>query len=441
MTSKKTSARRLAVTILSKWLHSNGHIDHIRDEALKTVPDMDERERALLTELVYGVVRNQQELNTVLASSVHGNIDKMQHKLKAILWLGLYQLTYLDKIPVHAAVDESVSLAKEFFGAGPAGLVNAVLRRAAGEEPKRPVDAFDAPKGPMALWKRQWVNNWGEEKARELIQFFADIPPIGLRRNLVETETDEEWHEILKSEGVTELLLIDNWPGYVYVKGVRPDSLPSFEKGITTAQDPAAGIAPAALDPQPGESVLDLCAALGGKTAVIWERMKREGSVLAIDRSMKRNRITREGLKRLGHTGVKVETGDVMMINEKGYDRVLIDVPCSGTGVSHRRPDLLIKRVPLQDSHLPKLQRKLLERAAKAVKPGGVLVYSTCTLEASENEQRVKIFERKFADEFVREELPEAIPERWRKDTGIAATWPPIDKVDGAFVVRWRRNL
>ncbi len=438
MNKQTSNPRKVAVDILADWQTGPQPIDQIRDRALAKVTFSDDRDRALVTELVYGVVRNVTEIDQKLSGIVTSPLDKMQIKLLTILRLGMYQIFYLDRIPNHAIVDESVKLAKDEFGPGAGGLVNAVLRRAAGEEPQRPVDAFDAPSGPLRNWRNHWEQNWGEEKTRELIEHFKNIPPVGLRRNLLKTESVEEWHEILKKEGV-DFTTVDGWPNYVYVKRVQPGELPSFKAGITTVHDPAAGMSPYILDPQPGESILDLCSAPGGKTALIWELMQGKGSLLSVDRSMKRNKLTREGLKRLGHTDVKVQTEDAMTWKGGPFDRVLIDVPCSGSGTAHRRADLLVKRSPLQVGQMVKLQRSLLDHAREMVKVGGILVYSTCSLEPEENQKRMSFFEKKWAGSFEREEIPAVIPEAWRDEAKYAATWPPRDHVDGAFAVRWRR--
>ncbi|MDP8205072.1 MAG: 16S rRNA (cytosine(967)-C(5))-methyltransferase RsmB [Candidatus Electryonea clarkiae] len=436
--------RKIAVKIIEKWLDSNKNIDNIRDQYLNDNSLKDDRDRALVNEIIFGVIRNNGDLNQKMDILVQSDVKKMQNRLKAILLTSLYQIFYLDRVPAYAIIDESVNLTREIMGEKPTGLVNAVLRKATKMEKQdgqtvRPVNAFYAGVGILSQWRNKWVQQWGEEKTDELIQFFGNIPSTGLRRNRLKTNDDKSWIEILVSEGV-EPEGIPGWDGYAYAKKIRPSTLPSFEKGLTTVQDPGAGLAIKALDPQPGENILDLCCAPGGKTALIWEIMQGEGTLTGVDKSMKRNKLTREGLKRLGHEGVKVISEDVVSFSEGEFDRVLIDVPCSGTGVAHRRADLLLKRPPLRVFEISKLQRKLLEHAARRVKPGGVLVYSTCSLEPDENEKRAQITEKKLGNDFERDELSDTIPAIWKLDKGEAATWPPRDKVDGAYVVRWRRT-
>ncbi len=431
--------RRVSVEIISHWQHTGGKIDQIRDRFLGDDGLRDERDRAMVTEIVYGIARRRDELDGILDKLVDAGIGKMQHRLLAILRVGLYQILHLDRVPAHAAVNEAVSQAHELVGEGAGGLVNAVLRRAIAEAGMRPSDGFYLDGGPLRRWRVKWTDQWGEEKTNSMISFLSRIPSVGLRRNRLKCDSDDQWSKILGDEGV-EGEKVAEWPGYLYVRGTRPSELPSFKDGITTVQDAAAGIAPLVLDPKPGENVLDLCCAPGGKSALIWELMGGDGRLVAIDKSMKRNRLTREGLARMGHDGIDVVAADAMKMEEGIFDRVLIDVPCSGTGVAHRRPDILINRSPLRINQLCKIQGSLLEKAAARVKLGGVLVYSTCSLEPEENGERVMAFEKRFGDQFEREQLPEEIPKKWRRDTGIAATWPPDDSVDGAFVVRWRRE-
>jgi len=440
MSQPVENAREVIVNILAEWHKSDQKIDTVRDSFLTNKSTLDERDRGLVTEVTYGVVRNITAIDEELNELVTADLEKMQHRLLAILRSGLYQIRFLDRIPNHAAANEAVNLSKKMYGIKASGLVNAVMRKAAGKkmETKRAVDAFYVEGSHLNIWRTKWLEKFGEEKTDELIHHFEKIPPFALRRNLLKTSSDKEWHEILKKEGV-EFDLIEGWPGYVYTTRTNPANLPSFQQGITTVQDPAAGLAVHALNPQPGENILDLCCAPGGKTAHIWERMNGEGSLTAVDKNMKRNHLTREGLQRLGHEGVNVLSDDVMKMDFGSYDRVLIDVPCSGTGVAHRRADLLMKRHPLKVLKLGQMQRSLLEHASKMVKVGGVLVYSTCSLENEENSKRRAGFNKKYPGEFKMEELPAGIPENWILQEGEAATWPPRDSVDGAYVVRWRR--
>jgi 16S rRNA (cytosine967-C5)-methyltransferase len=167
--------------------------------------------------------------------------------------------------------------------------------------------------------------------------------------------------------------------------------------------------------------------------------MKATGQLITIDHGEERQRRTKESMERLGHHGVQVVTADVLEVEMEPGDRVLIDVPCSGTGVAHRRADLAARRGPEDVPPLVLLQRALLDRAADLVKPGGVLVYSTCSLEPEENGRTAKAFEKRHGGRFVRFEAPESLWPEWLTGVGEAMTWPPRDDMDGSYSVRWQR--
>lgn len=440
MAKQSQNPRKVAVDILARWAQTGGKIDEIRDHALERTNVADQRDRALVTELVYGVVRHYDEIQDVLKKTVRADLDKMQADLRAILQCGVYQLLHLDRIPEHAAVNESVNLARSRYGQKAAGMVNGVLRGV--QRKKGEIVPASWESGNLALWRAKWEAQWGTEKAQQLIEFYKSArPTIPLRRNLLRTESDREWREILKQEHI-ETVLVDGWPGYVYVKSrVKPATLRSFKQGKTTVQDPATGISVHLLDPQPGDRVLDLCCAPGGKSAHIWERMRGNGSVTAVDKSARRNEKTREALVRMRHKAIQVLDEDVLEYEAEPFDRVLVDVPCSGTGVAHRRADLLARRGPGDVKEIAELQEKLLLKAASLVKPGGILVYSTCSLEPEENRLRAEWFDRTMSGTFERAALPKGLLKSWVLGPGEAGTWPPEHHVDGAFAVRWRRII
>ena len=436
MSGPETTPRRAAAMILQRWAHGGGTIDRLRDDFLKKQSVWEERDRALLTELTYGVVRNLSALDRELEGFLSKGINSLDSSLLAILRVGLYQLRFLDRIPAHAAVDEAVQFTKEVRGKKSAGMVNAVLRRAVREA--KPDSKSASSEETYSEWRVKWADQWSDGKADELIRFYSVHPPVGLRRNLLRTASDEEWLSILRSEGVDPQPL-PHRPGFAYARAVRPSNLASFQDGRTTVQDPAAGIPVELLDPQPGERVLDLCGAPGGKAALIWEKMRGEGSLVSVDRDEQRTERIREGLQRLGHDSVEVIASDILDLEIAPGDRVLIDVPCSGTGVAHRRADLAARRSPADLVQMTLLQANLLDRAAELVKPGGVLVYSTCSLEPEENQRRAADFDRRFEGRFIRGQVGDGIQPEWIVGQGEVMTWPPRDGMDGSYSVRWTK--
>jgi len=431
--------RDLAADVLVRWSKREGTIDQLRDKVFAEAGEWDDRDRSLFTEITYGVVRNIRSLDAELAKLLKAGVAATDPYLLAILRAGIYQIRYLDRVPAHAVVSEAVTYAKKVKGDRAGGLVNAVLRRALREGvPSELKSGGETGSDAYAEWRVKWEGQWGKDKTDSLVLFYSTVPPLGLRRNLLRTESDEQWFEMLKAEGVKADPL-EAWPGYAYTRGIRPDSLPSFKSGLTTVQDPGAGVPVAMLDPQPSERILDLCGAPGGKAALIWEKMGGQGELISIDRNEKRTARTREGLDRMGHTAVQVMTADILELEIEPGDRVLIDVPCSGTGVAHRRADLAARRGPEEVHALSSLQANLLEAAAKLVKSGGILVYSTCSLEPEENSRRARAFDSSFEEQYVRGEVPATVHEKWVTGPGEALVWPPRDRMDGSYSVRWRR--
>ena len=452
---------------------------------------MSAKDRALCQELVFGCVRWQAALDWLIAQKTNGR--RQPSGLQNLLRLGLYQIFWLDRIPPHAAVHETVELAKR-LGFGPqAGFVNAILRgylRAVDNTQKILAD-LKIP-NPAVGWSHpqwlveKWRKRFGAEPARQLLEWnntppqtFARVNALKFRsRRREEAQTSKSAignrqsaisQSLLTSAATTELretgdllarwrdenveydFVRRNWldENLVFELKWHPplDSLESFRQGWFYIQDPGTLLAVAELNPQPGEIILDLCAAPGGKTTYIAQRMNNDGKIVACDVSDGRLKLLRENCARLGATCVepcssrgneapikKSAIGDrqsaidqsllTSAAMDRKFDRVLVDAPCSNTGVLRRRVDLRWRISPAEISCLRQTQLGLLRLAAPKLKPGGVLVYSTCSLEPEENAEVVKDFLREhknFRLESERELLPFT------------------NNVDGAFVAQMRK--
>jgi 16S rRNA (cytosine967-C5)-methyltransferase len=387
-------------------------------------------DRRLCQEIVYGVVRWQAALDWLIARKTNGREQKSA--LQNLLRLGLYQIFWLDRIPDHAAVHETVELARAGGFGAQAGFVNAVLRgylREADQTKKlladlkifQPALGWSHPEWLVARWQK----HFGGEHARQLLEWNNTPPKIFARVNTLKTDAGKlvgQWREenvaydFVRRERLEENLVFE-------LKSHPPlTSLASFRNGWFYIQDPGTLLAGCKLGAQPGETILDLCAAPGGKTTFIAQLMQNHGRIVACDVSEERLKLIRENCARLG--AACVETILPSTLNSQpstGFDRVLIDVPCSNTGVMRRRVDLRWRISPEEILRLQKTQLDLLKLAASKLKPGGVLIYSTCSLEPEENSEVVEQFlrERKnFTWEGKQELLPFA------------------DNVDGAFVAR-----
>ena len=405
---------------------------HLENELGRT--PLPPKDRALCQELVYGVVRWQSALDWLIARKTGDREQKPA--LQLLLRLGLYQLFWLDRVPDHAAVHQTVEMARE-AGFGPqSGFVNAILRgclreRDALEQQLTELKRTDPARGyshPEWLWQR-WQARWGAEKATQLMAWNNTPPHAFARVNTLQTDPGtllQHWRE---KDNVEYDLFLRDWVGENLCFELKAllslARVESFQKGWFYVQDPSTLMAVRMLDPQPGEIILDLCAAPGGKTTFMAQIMQNQGRIVACDSAPERLKLLRENCVRLGATCVEphpLRPADAAPI--RLFDRVLVDAPCSNTGVMRRRVELRWRLRLEEIRQLASLQRELLAQAAAQVKPGGVLVYSTCSLEPEENSAVVTAFlaaQPGFKLETSRELLPFA------------------DGADGAFAARLRR--
>lgn len=380
--------------VLRRQADGAGWLEELFDQAVAK-SSLAPVDRALAQEIAFGVVRWQATLDWLIARRTAGRTQKSL--LQILLRVGLYQLFWLDRVPDHAAVHETVQLARQ-LGFGPqSGFVNAVLRgclreRETIERELESLKARDLPAGyshPRWLCER-WEMRWGGDKLRALLEWNNTPPAVYARVNTLKA-TPEKLAEQFAKEGVLFTPRTFDWAseGLVFELRSHPGlaGLPSFQSGFFYVQDPSTLLAVHELDPQPGEAVLDLCAAPGGKTTLIAQRMENRGAVVARDADPHRLVLVRENCDRLGATCVRVEqsppaadTGELAL-----YDRILVDAPCSNTGVMRRRVELRWRVQPAEIERLRATQLGLLQQAARQLKPGGTLVYSTCSLEPEEN--------------------------------------------------------
>ncbi len=425
--------REIAASVLARRRTGGEFTETLLEHALATA-GLSSADRGLCHELVFGVVRWQATLDWLIAQKTQGRPQKPG--LQDLLRLGLYQIFWLDRIPDHAAVHETVEMAK-CAGYGPqSGFVNAVLRAFLREAiPTKVLLANLKITQPAVGWSQpewlvtRWLNRWGEEPLRSLLEWNNTPAKLYARLNTVRTDAGklvEQWRE----ENVEYDFLNRDWTGenLVFELKAHPPlaALESFRQGGFYIQDPSTLLAARELDPLPGELVLDLCAAPGGKTTFIAQLMKNEGRIIAADTAETRLKLVRENCSRLGITCVETVSTPPQSPNAPLFDKILVDAPCSNTGVLRRRVDLRWRILPEEIARLRATQLGLLRQAAALLKPGGVLVYSTCSLEPEENGEVVSQFLSAGADfklERQRDLLPFA------------------DGVDGAFVARLVRSL
>ena len=425
--------REIAARVLRERERAADYVENLLEGQLG---ELSPEDRGLCLELVYGVIRWQRTLDWLVALKTQGRTQK--ETLRLLLRLGLYQMFWLDRVPDHAAVNETVALARQ-LGCGPqSGFVNALLRGYARERDatRARLEVLKASEPALGFshpdWLCQrWEKRWGADKLRLLLAWNNTPPRTFARLNTLKTNAGrliEQWRQ----EGVDYDFVRRDWlpENLVFELKSHPPlaGLPSFQQGGFYVQDPGTLLSVRLLDPRPGESILDLCAAPGGKTTAIAQWMEDRGRVVAEDLNTARLGLLRENCARLGVRSVEVRTRSPIIVPEltAPADRVLVDAPCSNTGVLRRRVDLRWRIRPEEIVRLRAAQRDLLHDAALQTRPGGVLVYSTCSLEPEENGDVTREFLAAHPD-FELEHERELLPFE--------------DGVDGGYVAKCARRL
>jgi len=465
------SARMIALSLLMESVKSEEGVDILLDRALAQC-SFDSRERALTVELAYGVLRRLATIDWRLEPVLDKPLPRLPLAVQMVLRLGTYQLLFLDRIPQSAAVNESVNLARAItgtLGRDWSGFVNAVLR-ALLRHPPQPWPSMDtdaahafAVRYSVPSWlSRRWVERLGVGSAEMACEGVSVAPPLTLRVNQLIT-TREAFLETLAQVGIAAKPTSVSPFGIVLEEGGSVPSLPGFREGAFYVEDEAAQLIPPLLDPQPGDIVLDTCAAPGGKSTHLADLMHNKGTIYAVDRKGDRLDLLRSNCRRLGVQIVVPIVGDIRqplewvpMIETAGYpsvnkarlgepciDRILVDAPCSGLGVLRRHPEAKWRKGEQALLRHQALQCQILESVAPCLRPGGVLVYSTCSTEPEENEDVIERFCRVHA-EFKREPVVPWLPPAAQKfvtEQGALSTVGNRFSMDGFYAARLRKVL
>jgi len=385
-----SNPRAAACRLLQKIYAARGYANLALDAELSRAR-LSPEDKALCAALVYGVIERRRTLDYQLEHLLEQPLERLPAITLAALRMGLYQLFFMDKIPAHAAINESVELTKQSKAHYTAKLVNAVLRKAQGRGLMLPEGDGDyarsiryaCPEWLCSLWRK----SYGDEVAKALLAATLDNARVVLRANTLRISA-EELREQLGGERVQEC------PEAIALqKAGDVRRLQGFAEGLFHVQDTAAQLCCKALDPQPGELIFDLCAAPGGKSFTIAQMMQNQGKIIALDLHPHRLKLVTEGAKRLGITCIEAKAGDASdprtlsrTLPQLGKaDRILCDVPCSGLGIIRKKPDIR-EKMPQELDKLPEMQYAILSGGADCLRPGGTLVYATCTLNPAENE-------------------------------------------------------
>lgn len=406
------------------------------------------RDAALASRLVYGTVQNEMLLDWYLRHFSSVRLKKIAPRVRTCLRMGLYQLILMDKIPSHAAVDETVALVRRYCRADgrTVSFANAVLRHAADAVQNGSLPVLDCPdkESYYALryshpeWLvRLWSEQFGQKMAGQLCQADNADTPVSVRVNLLKT-TPEAACAALENAGMT-VQVHPAFDDMLLCTGGDAAATPAFQAGEITVQDAASALAASVADPKPGDTVLDCCAAPGGKSFAMAGHMQGRGSVTSCD--IYEHKLTRiqEGAQRLGLTNIQTALQDASVTrNEwKGTaDVVLCDVPCSGLGIIRKKPEIRYND-PAELENLPALQAKILQNCAQYVKDGGTLVYSTCTILQRENEDVVRAF---LAANPQFEAVPWEHKACGMREDGMVTLLPPVHQTDGFFIAKLRKK-
>lgn len=432
----------MAVEVVARSLSGSAFADELIMEYLRDAR-LSDRDRGLVLEIVNGTLRWKIQLEFLLDLLIAKGLRSNALKLQGILLTGLYQLRFLDRIPPYACVSESVDIAKRLGGKGWGTFVNGVLRNYLRSAQSSPDQKYsDDPDLDLSIryshpqWLiKKWLVEFGPEATTRLCEFNNDRPPVSLRvvsgrisvSELEKRLTASGFH-CEPSQYFDDFLRLTKSQGLV--------ETPEYGQGFFAIQDESTALASLVLAPEPGDTVLDLCSAPGGKACHIAQLLGNKGEVVAGDISEKRLQRVLDNARRLQIKNISTVVLDATNVpTGTKYDKVIVDAPCSGLGVLSRRVDLRWNREPKQIDGLAVQQQRLLKQAAKCVKAGGTLVYSTCTMETRENEGVVTAFLEQHSD-FELDLRPIPRFERFRTGDGFWKTLPFRDKIDGMFVAR-----
>ncbi len=434
----KVSAREVALKALYKIEQERAFAEETVD-ALCSGQKLLPADRRLTGELVFGSTKMRKRIDYVLDYLIEDGLERVTPWIRNILRMGIYQLEFTDKIPEYAAVNEAVALAKKFGHEGVARLVNAVLRNYS-----RKKDQIKFPDNEVEYiavfysfpeWLiEKWLNYFGQESVIRLCEYLNRKPSFGFRVNALKS-CPEEIESFLTEKGI-KFRKGEYAEDYYYLESpIELAELSFLKEGKIYIQDESSLLAARLLDPKPDETIIDLCAAPGGKSTYMAQLMQNKGKILAVDKTANKLEKLKENSCRLGAEIIDFVTADGTSFWTDPADKILIDAPCSGTGVLNRNADARWQKSQKDLARLAEIQLALLENAAKLLKPGGALVYSTCSIMPEENQEVIEKFLR-VHPRFVVVDAKPFVSAALITQSGHLRSLPFLHKIDGAFAVR-----
>lgn len=413
--------------------------------------NLKKNDKALVTEIVNGTLRNLIKIDWIIKKYIKIKWDKISDNIKNILRCGVYQIIFLERVPDSAVCNECVELSKKYENIGASKFVNAVLRNISrgkndiGVPSIKDTAEYLSVEYSHPLWLVElWLKDYENEFTTKMLKANNEVPPLTIRTNKLKISKSElinllDSCDIITSEGLYN-------DEAIIIKGISSiESLEPFKKGYFQVQDESSMLVGKIIDPKPGDFIIDVCSAPGGKATHLAEIMSNKGRILSRDIYPHKLRLIQDNCNRLGITIIETELFDATVIDKDNYkkaDSVLVDAPCSGLGLVRRKPDIRWKKRLKDLDELPMLQLDILKKASLYVKHTGVLVYCTCTLNKKENIQVVNEF-IKSNDDFVLDNIERFLPENLyapNKKDGFLELYPNIHNTDGFFIARMVRK-
>ena len=446
-------ARKIALTVLNTLDSGRKTLDAVLENTHHKHPLMLKRDRSLLYAIVYGVLRWRKRIDWIIDHFSKTPLDKVDPRVLNTLRIGLFQFIYLNRIPVSAAVDTSVEMAKSFAEPWVVRYVNALLRNAAKGYKNIPYPSVENdPEAALSIAKsfpkwliKKWIGHFGLTATEALCDAINSIPPITIRTNTLKTTRKKLAHALESNAQRVEPTTYSSEGISFYNPEVPVSEIKSFKDGWFQVQDEAAQLISHFLNPQPGETILDACAGLGGKTGHIAQIMKNHGRIVAMDKNAEKLMRLESEMRRLGIktvTTAPYNLNNTMNGKPLGmFDRILLDAPCSGLGVLRRNPDTKWSMSKNKLRYQSERQIKFLDILSPLVKPSGILVYAVCSTEPEENDAVVNVFLNKHPL-FVIINNPMEISNKVRSlvnAKGYLRTLPHVHNMDGFFSVCFKR--
>lgn len=442
--TKSTEARELVLDILIEVLEKGGYSHIVLNQALSKYQYLEKQERAFISRVSEGTLEYLIQIDYILNQYSKVKVNKMKPLIRNLMRMSVYQILYMDRIPDSAVCNEAVKLAEKRKFQGLKGFVNGVLRTVAREKESItfPNDSirYSIPEWLLSMWR----DSYEETVLHQMLESFLQNSRMTVRCNLNQADLDtivqslQEQDVVVSEAGYSNEMLYLEHIDYL-------ERLDAFQKGWIQVQDVSSGFVGMLADPKEGDYVLDVCGAPGGKSLHIADRLRGTGHVEVRDLTEYKVHLIRENIERSGFSNMETKVWDALILDEASIEKadiVIADLPCSGLGIIGKKPDIKHKMSPDQLKELAKLQRQILSVVRQYVKPGGTLIYSTCTIDQMENEENADWFLREFPYEPINIEgrLGDKLNEESMK-SGRIQLLPGVHPCDGFFIAAFRKKL